>query len=66
MTHLFVGESYGDKLDGWHGVVSREGPGLHSFADCPSRCETAIANISSLGAFSDGREMQALQSKRSE
>ena len=39
-----VGESCGDKLDGWHGVVSREGPGLLGFADCPSRCETAIAN----------------------
>ena len=61
-----VGESCGDKLDGWHGVVSREGPGLLGFADCPSRCETAIANRSNLGAFSDGREMQALQSKRSE
>ena len=61
-----VGESCGDKLDGWHGVVSREDPGLLSFADCPSRCETAIANRSNLGAFSDGREMQALQSKRSE
>ena len=61
-----VGESCGDKLDGWHGVVSREGPGLQSFADCPSRCETAIANRSSLDASSDGREMQALQSKRSE
>ena len=61
-----VGESYGDKLDGWHGVVSHEGPGLQSFTDCPSRCETAIANISSLDAFSDGREMQALQCKRSE
>ena len=61
-----VGESCGDKLDGFHGVVSREGPGLLGFADCPSRCETAIANRSNLGAFSDGREMQALQSKRSE
>ena len=61
-----VGESCGDKLDGWHGVVSREGPGLLGFADCPSRCETAIANRSNVGAFNDGREMQALQSKRSE
>ena len=61
-----VGGSCGDKLDGWHGVVSRDGLGLQSFVDCPSRCETAIANISSLGAFSEGRGMQALQSKRSE
>ena len=61
-----VGGSCGDTLDGWHRVVSRDGPGLQSFVDCPSRCETAIANISSLDAFSDGREMQALQSKRSE
>ena len=26
-----VGESCGDKLDWWHGVVSRDSPGVHSF-----------------------------------
>ena len=63
-----VGNTFSDKLDTWHGVVSRVDLGLRSFAVCPSQCETAIANIGqlSIGPFGDNPEMQTLQNKCSE
>ena len=61
-----VGKACSDTLDKWHRVVSHVGLSLQNFADYLSQCETAIANISSLSAFNDGREMQTLQNKRSE
>ena len=61
-----VGNAFSDKVDNidtWHGSVSRVDLGLRSFPDCPSQCETTIAN---LGPFGDDREMQTLQNQRSE
>ena len=61
-----AGNAFSDKVDSidtWHGSVSRVDLGLRSFPDCPSQCETTIAN---LGPFSDDREMQTLQNQRSE
>ena len=61
-----VGNAFSDKVDNidtWHGSVSRVYLGLRSFPDCPSQCETTIAN---LGPFGDDREMQTLQNQRSE
>ena len=61
-----VGNAFSDKVDNidtWHGSVSRVDLCLRSFPDCPSQCETTIAN---LGPFGDDREMQTLQNQRSE
>ena len=61
-----VGNAFSDKVDNidtWHGSVSRVDLGLRSFPDCPSQCETTIAN---LGPFGNDREMQTLQNQRSE
>ena len=61
-----VGNAFSDKVDNidtWHGSISRVDLGLRSFPDCPSQCETTIAN---LGPFGDDREMQTLQNQRSE
>ena len=43
-----VGNDFSDKVDNidtWHGSVLCVDLGLGSFPDCPSQCETAIANL---------------------